>query len=325
MKLSRRKSLAVSVGVVSALALGLWGWTPNDLSNPNCQFTHNAAWVSVDWTSQPIDEVAVQQLVLEARHRKIRYLFPYVSYLKNDGAFSPSYAYAAEFVNMFRAFDDEIRILAWIGLPLTNTRAIGVQGWVDLSQATTRQHIVDFIGKIVEQAPFDGVHINAETVSNNDPNFLALLDEIRIRLGAEKLISVAGSHWVSDGINQWPGVRDVRWTSSYYRLVGQRVNQIATMTYDSYMPHAALYRLWMREQVKGISASLGNTEVELLIGLSVSHERTRTHQPRVENLESGLAGICVAISDSEIVQGVAIYADWEFSQADRHIWETWQR
>ena len=37
------------------------------------------------------------------------------------------------------------------------------------------------------------------------------------------------------------------------------------MTYDSLMPHAALYRAWMREQAERAE----ETGVELLIGVSV--------------------------------------------------------
>ena len=318
------KPLILGMVIAALCGAALWGWTPTDVSNPGCRSSGNAAWISVDWTSQPVDEIAVQRLVASAVRRKIRYLFPYVSYLKADGTFSLSHDHAPEFVDAVRKQDDEIAVLAWIGLPL-QSRGMGIQGWVDLSQPATRRKIVDYAGIIVQRAGFDGIHINAETVLNDSPGFLLLLEELRARLGAEKIISVAGSHWVSDFANALPPIRDLLWTDTYYQAVGARVNQIATMTYDSHMPLGELYRLWMREQVKAITRSLAHSSAELLVGISVSRESTPSHVPAVENLENGLAGMCAGVSGSTSVRGAAVYADWEFTQADEEVWRRWQR
>jgi Chitinase len=324
MQKSPRRFVSISIVIVICVSV-LWGWTSADFSKQSCKFTKNAAWISVDWTSKPVDEIAINQLAESAKSRNLKYLFPYVSYLKSDGTFSPSYQYANEFVSTLRKFNQEVRILAWIGLPLANNRPIGVQGWIDLSDQDTRKHIVQFVADRIEQSNFDGVHINAETVQNNDPYFLNLLDEVRQNIGKDKIISIAGSHWYPDYINILPVISNFRWTSSYYQKVGQRVDQIATMTYDSYALHPALYRLWMREQVKGISSSLENSDVELFIGISVSQEKTPSHQPVVESLANGLAGLCAGLADPKAVQGVAIYADWEFSQSEWQLWQAWQR
>ena len=301
------------------------GWTPTSFSNPNCKFTQNAAWVSVDWTSSPVDENAVRQLAESAKWRNLKYLFPYVSYLKSDGSFSPSDKYAYEFVRTFRQFNKNTRLLAWVGVPLANNLPIGVQGWADLSNRDTREQIVQYIADLMKQSDFDGVHINAETVRNNNLYFLNLLDEVREVMDQDKGLSVTGHHWQPDIINVLPLLRNLRWTSSYYHEVGQRVEQIATMTYDSYTFHPALYRLWMREQVKGVSSSLESSDVELLIGISVSQERTLSHWPAVESLKNGLAGICVGLTTQNTIQGIAVYADWEFSPSDWQVWQTWQR
>ena len=318
---------SVYIGILIAIfaIMAVWGWTPANFSNPDCKFTQNAAWVSVDWTSQPVDEMAVKQLAESAKSRNLKYLFPYVSYLRSDGSFSLSYQYTNKFVSTFRRLNKDVRILAWIGLPLANNRPIGVQGWVDLSNQETREQIVQFIADRVEQSGFDGVHINAETVQNDDPYFLNLLDDVRNNIGKDKIISIAGSHWYPDYINILPIIHELRWTSSYYQNVGKRVDQIATMTYDSYTFHPALYRLWMREQVKGISGSLEDHDVELLIGISVSQEKTLSHRPSVESLGNGLAGLCAGSIETKAVQGVAVYADWEFAPAESKIWQAWQR
>ena len=325
MQKSHRRPGFIGVLIVIYVLVSFWGGTPADFSNPNCKFTQNAAWVGVDWTSQPVDEIAIRQLSESAKSRNLKYLFPYVSYLKSDGSFSLSYQYAKEFISTFRKSNKDIQILAWIGLPIANNRLIGVQGWVDLSDQETREQIVQFITDLVKQSNFDGVHINAETVQNNDPYFLNLLDDVRQNIGKDKIVSIAGSHWIPDYINILPIIHDVRWTRSYYQKVGQRADQIATMTYDSYAFHPALYRLWMREQVKGISSSLENSDVGLFIGISVSQEKTLSHRPPVESLANGLAGLCAGITNPKAVQGVAIYADWEFADSEEQLWQAWQR
>lgn len=324
MQNSYRKFVFI-VAFIAILGLVLlWGWTPVDFSNSNCIVSQNAAWISVDWTSKPVDKNEVRHLAESAESRNLRYLFPYVSYLKSDGTFSQSDKYANEFVSTFRQFNKKTRLLAWIGVPLANNLPIGVQGWADLSQRDTRDQIVQYIADLMKQSGFDGVHINAETVRNNNLYFLNLLDEVRQIMNKDKVLSVAGHHWQPNNLSFLPFLRNFRWTNAYYHEVGQRVEQIATMTYDSYSFHPALYRLWMREQIKGISGSLQNTDVELLIGISVSQEQTLSHWPAVESLKNGLAGICIEIHQ-EAIKGIAVYADWEFSQSDLQVWQAWQR
>jgi hypothetical protein len=170
MQKSLRWSLIIGSFIVICILVLFWGWVPADISNLDCKFTQNAAWISADWTSKPVDDSTVRQLAENTKSRNIKYLFPYVSYLNSDGKFSPSYKYACEFANTFRKYSNA-RLLAWIGLPLANNRQIGVQGWVDLSDQDTRKQIVYFISDLMKQPGFDGVHINAETVQNNDPYF----------------------------------------------------------------------------------------------------------------------------------------------------------
>lgn len=323
MQKSHRRSIFLGVLIVIFILPVLWVWTPGDFSNPNCKLTNNAAWISVDWTSQPVDETSVKELAESAKSRNLKYLFPYVSYVKADGSFNPTYKYAKDFVTTFEKFNKNTRLFAWIGIPLADNPSIGMPGWVDLSDQNTRKKIVLFISDQLTQANFDGVHVDAEIVRNNDPHFLTFLEELRQNIGKDKIISIAAWHWYPDYPNLWL-TNDFDWTSAYYQEVGQRVDQIAPMTYDSAMPYPALYRLWMSEQVKGIRKSLENVDTELLFGISVSLEETY-HRPMAENLANGLAGVCAGLSDQKDVQGVAIYADWEFSESDLQVWQAWQK
>lgn len=314
----------IRIGALAGLiGIAAWSWVPEKISNPNCRYENNAAWISVDWVSTPMGSENIQWLAESAANRKLRYLFAYASYLKEDGTFNPTYNHATEFVAEFRRFNPNTKLLAWIGLPLKKSNFGGIAGWVDLENKHTRIQIAEFVANLVAEAKFDGAHLDAETVLNGDENYLLLLEEVKAALGPEPILSIAGSHWLPEVLNSVPLINRTRWTDSYYQAVAERTDQIAPMTYDSSTSQGAWYRLWMREQVRGISQSVAKSNVELLMGISVAKADTTSHRSEVETLRNGLAGIC-ATSDTKIVDGVAIYADWDFWKEDQAIWSEWQ-
>ena len=304
--------------ILSLMAIFVWAWVPADISGSNCDLADNAAWISVDWTSNPVNASNIQHLASSARERKLRYLFVYTSYLKADGTFSQSDRYATDFVSEFRRFNQDTLLLAWLGVPLATSDG------VNLADASTRDQIAEFAARLVQKAGFDGVHLDVETVLNGDKHYLSLLEEVRNLLGKQPMLSIAGSHWMPEAINAIPGVNHAYWTDSYYQEVAKRVDQIATMTYDSFTSTGAIYRLWMREQIYGISHSVAKNDVKLLVGISVALENSASHHPDVETLTNGLAGMCAGLNE-KIVDGVAIYADWDFSNADQAVWREWLR
>jgi hypothetical protein len=96
------------------------------------------------------------------------------------------------------------------------------------------------------------------------------------------------------------------------------------MTYDSYMPHPALYRLWQRWQVIEASRALDGAGTELFIGVPTSEEATWSHRPYAENIASGLLGLVDGLNDAAArpaaVTGTAIYPHWETDESE---WRTY--
>ncbi len=326
MRFLKFRFVLLFVFLAALVVLAAWGWVPPNESSSTCARDQNAAWVSVDWTSTPVDEGEIARLAGDATRHKLKYLYLYVSYVKPDGSFSNSYSYAARFVSQFRRFNRDTRLLAWIGIPLVNRSGMGIGGSVDLADQPTRARLKDFAANLVRNSGFDGVHLDVETVWNNDPYYLRLISDVRGALGPQAIVSVAGGHWLPDWLGWLPIIGPMRWNSAYYRQVAEQADQIVVMTYDSYLIHPALYRLWMREQVRGITSSLSGMKTPLVFGLSVSREDTAAHHPSVENIQSGLAGICAGLrsSPSANVQGIAIYASWEANATDWQAWDLWQ-
>lgn len=323
----RKRSGVLVVCLVTLAGLVAWFWIPPHFRIASCQLIDNAAWISVDWTSQPPDQSRISQLALDTTTRRLRYLYPFTTYVKRNGSFSQSYEYAAEFVRVFRRFNHDTVLLAWIGIPVQNLRPFGPDGWVDLQDPQQRSRIVQFATDIIETAQFDGIHFDVEHVDDGDPGYLALLEETKRAIGPQHRLSVATNSWLPTWLNRLPVLGGYKWSNNYIRMVAERVDQIAVMAYDSSMPTDWLYRLWLREQVYGLGNSLADSGVELLIGVSISRESTSTHRPPAENLRSGLSGVCAGFAASSdarrSVSGLAVYASWEADEVDWEMWQSW--
>lgn len=317
-------AIAAMIGIFTLLR---HAWTPPDCIMPVDTLPENAAWLSVDWTSRVPDHMMVRQLAVDAYARRLRYLLPFVSYVRPDGTFNPTYTHAAEFVSVYRSFDKRSRLLAWIGIPVRNTQPFGMHGWVDLADSNERRKIADFAAYLTHTIGFDGVHLDVEPVAGDNAHYLRLLEEVRIAIGTSHLLSVAGNHWQPMMLSRLPFVRAYGWSGEYLQAVAMRADQIVAMAYDSSAPWAALYRFWIREQVRGLNQALVNSPAQLIIGVSVSREVTWTHNPTAENLHNGLAGVCAALSRigpmERKVAGIAMYASWEADVSDWMTWERW--
>lgn len=292
---------------------------------PLCRLDHNAAWANVDWTSNPIDPVAVKLLAEEMASRKIRYLYPFTTYVKQT-EFSAAYSHAAEFVHEFKKHNTSTKLIAWVGVPLKRAGPYGINGWTDLNDPGRRRFIMDFVkAKLIDEAGFDGVQFNVETTFDQNTGLLIFLEEARTALGPNAILGVTGETWYANSADIPVGDRS--WSANYYHEVALRVDQIAAMTYDSQMAEANAYRLWLRDQIVGISHSIAGTHAELLIGLSISREASAGHHPDIENVENALMGICMGVNALNVndhpIGGAAMYASWEATNADWVVWEQW--
>ncbi|MCU0465261.1 MAG: glycosyl hydrolase family 18 protein [Anaerolineae bacterium] len=268
------------------------------------------AWIGIEWAMEPHTSAEISAFATELQARRITDAYLYVSYLRADGEFNPTYDHARALTDQLRTLVPDIRLLAWVGIP------IQIDGVNRLPNPAIRAQIAEFAAFIVAELGFDGIHLNAEMAENGDANYLALLAEIRAELPEGTFFSVTAhalrqTHPVT--LTPYPVIAH-HWTPEHWRAVAALVDQIALMVYDSGLPFPADYRRWAAYQVRESAALMAGSRAELVIGLPTSEEWTPSHQTQAETLFDGLYGLLEGLSalgESSSVTGIAIYPYWE--------------
>ena len=232
----RQRGLVGAIALILAIvAAGVYLFLPplpTDMRLPRTDL-RLAVWLGVTWSNDAHSPSEIRALAAELQSQRVSDLFIYVSYLKADGNFNSTYGHAAEFVRQMRSLAPEMRLLAWIGVPTTPSAANDDSIASRLHDAEIRQAIADFSSFAVTDLGFDGVHLNIEPVTNDDPAFLDTLTDVRGSLPADAL-----------------GFRRPRipcgWIRRARRCLIQRSRIIGHRTISSALPSAATRsRSWL--------------------------------------------------------------------------------
>ncbi len=326
---SRRRKLTRVLAIISALVIVvvLRGCFLRPSTNyPGSHFNRgqNAAWLGVEWSMEPHSISEVEKLVAALKKRQITTIFVYVSYLKPNGEFNPTYNHAREFVTAFKQAAPDIEVQAWLGVPVKVPAGTpGASGYVELAEPGVQDTIANFSRSVVQELGFDGVHLDPEPIMNDDLALLQLLKEVRSTLGEDKHLSMATPARLPVA-GEVPLLGNLIWSKEYYATVASKVDGIAVMTYDSAMPAAFLYRSWTQLQVVSLTQALAGTHAHIYLGVPTSEERTGSHLPWAENMQTGLGGVIAGLNDAEshpdVITGVAVYPYWETSEDE---WRTY--
>lgn len=308
------------LGVAILVFVVVWQFVPPLTDVPLIPQTLNlrrSAWISVEWVMESHTDAEIDAFAAELTTYEIQEVYLYVSYLRVDGIFNPTYDHALALTKRLHTIVPQIRLLAWIGVPIqgidTNGRHIN-----RLENPQIRADIAEFSAMMVTDFGFDGVHLNAEMAQDSDSHYLNLLNEIRAALPQGAFLSVTAHAIRMDRVvtlTPYPMVAH-HWTPEYLWTVASHVDQITLMAYDSGLPFPADYRNWVAYQVKMSAYVLANSGTELVIGLPTSEEWTPSHQTQAETFSNALYGLRGGLNeqlDATTVAGVAIYPYWETS------------
>jgi hypothetical protein len=216
---------------------------------------------------------------------------------------------SAQQIEMFLDEFSGFRVMPWVGGPNGDQVRLNDKKW--------RAGFVESISDLFTTHPrLAGVHINIEPMTSGDTNFLTLLDELRVTLPKEKLISIAAY----PPPTRFQPFADVHWSQDYFQQVARRSNQMVVMMYDTGLNKSKLYQHLMSAWTIEALDWSGSTSV--LLGVpTYSDTGVDYHNPKVENLENALLGIHRGLATKPLpanYQGVAIYCEWE---TDTNEWQ----
>ncbi|MBN2471866.1 MAG: hypothetical protein JXN59_14180, partial [Anaerolineae bacterium] len=215
---------ALSAAATAALVLFL-------LLRPQPLQSHNAIWLGISWGETAQAEEDVRALAQRLETQGIDIVYVWTTWLQEDGTWSPTtFEHMAAFVQQLRAYYPEVRLDAWIGVP------VEVPDY-RIDDEAIQDEVARFAAQALEDFGFDGVHINAEPVWEGDEHYLSLLRAVRQSIGDEAALSVAvppdwntGDPAIPVGPYTTP---DAHWSQTYKQRVAFLVDEVAVMAYNS--------------------------------------------------------------------------------------------
>jgi len=309
--------------IVVALAIVVvWQFSPPPQATAPENFQPRiAVWMGVTWSMDAYSDEELQSLAGDLQAQGVDDAFVYVSYLTADDTFNATYEYAADFTRRMKHYAPEIRFFAWVGVPISITTPDRTVIENRLTDPVILQNIANFAGRTITEMGFDGFHLNAELIPNEDDAFLQTLDEIRQALPEDVILTTTAHALRLEGfvtLTPYP-TQAHHSTPAYLRKISQRVDQVALMAYDSGLFTPADYRAWMAYQVQESAAVFVDSDTELLIGVPTSEEWTRSHQLQAESLDNALSGFGAgldAVDEIGSISGIAIYPYWETDEEE---------
>ncbi len=316
------RTLVPACCLLLVIFLGYLVWSPGlDVLDGRDDRGHNGIWLSHGWlggddwfvkngktneVSKYRDPLEIRRLAERLARHHISDVFPHLCPAQPDGSLASVDGKQVErFLDEFQG----IRVIPWIGGPNGEN--------VRLNDSIWRAAFVRNVESLLTAHPrLGGVQVNIEPLASGDTNFLKLLEELRVVLPKDKILSVAAY----PPPTRWHPHPDVHWEESYFRQVARRADQMAVMMYDAGQRFAKVYQHLMADWAQ--EAIVWSEGTPVLLGLPTYDDAgVGYHNPKVENIKNALSGIHRGLSLGALAtnyQGVAIYCEWETSDAD---WE----
>jgi hypothetical protein len=116
------------------------------------------------------------------------------------------------------------------------------------------------------------------------------------------------------------------WAQGYFGAVARRVDQVAVMSYDTWMPTPSLYSGYVAEQTT-LALDATPAAVDLMMGVPVFWAEVYGHHGNAETVAAAVHGIRLGLGRTSPGRqrfGVALYVDFTATPQDwidyRHDW-----
>ncbi|MFE5712187.1 hypothetical protein ACFQ7J_15380 [Streptomyces sp. NPDC056501] len=279
----------------------------------------DAIWLGHAWVDGRKKDADLAAFAARIKGTGIRDLYVHAGPLRHDGTLpAAKYPRAKWLIDAVHRTMPGIRVQAWLGDVLATEGPDGLR----LDKAESRAAVVTSARQILD-AGFDGVHFDLEPLLSDDGNYLSLLDDlgeltrarkVPLSVAAHQIDPVPAAHSVNGAISgseKW-------WSQEFFGQVARRVDQIAVMSYDTWMPLEGLYGGYVAQQTS-LALEVTPESTDLLMGLPFFHEDDLGHHENAETVAAAIRGTRLGLGRTDHDRerfGVALYVDFAAEEGD---------
>ncbi|MFJ7066857.1 hypothetical protein [Streptomyces sp. NPDC101115] len=279
----------------------------------------DAIWLGHAWVDGRKKDADLIAFAARIKDTGIRDLYVHAGPLEHDGTLpAERYPRAAWLIGAVHRTMPGIRVHAWLGDVLATEGPNGLR----LEDAGSRAAVVTSARQILDEG-FDGVHFDLEPLHSDDAHYLSLLDDLRaltkareapLSVAAHQIDPLPAAHSVLgavSGSEKW-------WSQEFFGQVARRVDQIAVMSYDTWMPLEGLYGGYVAQQTS-LALEVTPEETDLLMGLPFFHEDDLGHHESAETVAAAVRGARLGLGRTDPDRerfGLALYVDFAAEERD---------
>ncbi|MER6613841.1 hypothetical protein [Streptomyces xantholiticus] len=284
----------------------------------------DAIWLGHAWVDGRKKDADVKAFAEQIGGTGIKDLYVHAGPLEHDGTLPAGrYARARWFIDAVHREMPGIRVQAWLGDVLANDGPDGLH----LDDTTSRDAVVVSAEQILDTG-FAGVHFDLEPLLSGDRDYLSLLDDLRtltrdrkaqLSIAAHQIDPLPAAHSVNAAVTG----REKWWSQEFFGQVARRVDQIAVMSYDTWMPREFMYGGYVAHQTE-LALEVTPESTDLLIGLPFFHEDDLGHHENAETVAAAVRGTRLGLGRTDRDRkrfGVALYVDFAAEDGD---WEAYR-
>ncbi|WP_406862931.1 hypothetical protein ABZO31_21815 [Streptomyces sp. HUAS MG47] len=279
----------------------------------------DAIWLGHAWVDGRKKDADVAAFAARIKGTGIRDLYVHAGPLEHDGTLpADRYPRAKWLIDAVHRTMPGIRVQAWLGDILATEGPDGLR----LEQTESRAAVVASARQILD-AGFEGVHFDLEPLHSGDAHYLSLLDDLReltrarraqLSVAAHQIDPLPAAHTVVgalSGSEKW-------WSQEFFGQVARRVDQIAVMSYDTWMPLEVMYGGYVAQQTE-LALEVTPEDTDLLMGLPFFHEDDLGHHDSAETVAAAVRGTRLGLTAADPGRkrfGVALYVDFAAEEGD---------
>ena len=273
----------------------------------------DAIWLGHAWVDGRKKDADVVAFAERIRGTGIKDLYVHAGPLEHDGTLpADRYPRARWLIDAVHREMPGIRIQAWLGDVLATEGPNGLH----LDDEKSRASVVASARQILD-AGFEGVHFDLEPLLSGDRDYLSLLDDLReltssrkaqLSVAAHQIDPLPAAHRVNGALTG----RQKWWSQQFFGEVARRVDQIAVMSYDTWMPLESLYGGYVAQQTT-LALEVTPESTDLLMGLPFFHEDDWGHHENAETVAAAVRGTRLGLGRTDRERerfGVALYVDF---------------